>query len=164
MAGGSTYQAISTTTLTSAVSSYSFSSIPSTYTDLVLVANIGGSSADVVSYIQFNADAGTNYSNTKIYGNGTAAGSQRDSNITYAKITDNLTATTLTMNVIVQILNYSNSTTYKTALVRFNNPTGIVEKILNPWRSTSAINRIDFGSGANFLTGSTFTLYGIKAA
>ena len=69
------------------------------------------------------------------------------------------------MNTIINIQNYSNTTTYKTALVRYNNGGVIVEGIVNLWRNTAAITQIDFGnSSANYLAGSTFTLYGILKA
>jgi len=160
-----TYEKIATTTLGSDSATVTFSSISSAYTDLVIVCNFGNTASDVVSFIRFNGDTGSNYSNTKVYGNGSSAGSQRDSNITYAKITDNITANTLIMNTIINIQNYSNATTFKTALVRYNNASGIVEAIVNLWRNTAAINQIQFGnSSSNYLTGSTFTLYGILKA
>jgi hypothetical protein len=160
-----TYEKIATTTLGSDSATVTFSSISSAYTDLVVVCNFGNTASDIVSFIRFNGDSGSNYSNTKILGSNTTTASQRDSNITYEKITDNVTANTLTMNTVINIQNYSNTTTYKTALVRYNNAGVIVEGIVNLWRNTAAINEIQFGnSSSNYRTGSTFTIYGIKAA
>jgi hypothetical protein len=160
-----TYEKIATTTLGSDSATVTFSSISSAYTDLVVVCNFGNTASDIVSFIRFNGDSGSNYSNTKILGSNTTTASQRDSSITYAKITDNVTANTLTMNTVINIQNYSNTTTYKTALVRYNNAGVIVQGIVNLWRNTAAINQIQFGnSSSNYRTGSTFTIYGIKAA
>ena len=63
-------------------------------------------------------------------------------------------------------MNYSNTTTFKTILMRANNAALGVDAIVGLWRSTAAINEIKVfpTGGANFETGSTFSLYGIKAA
>jgi hypothetical protein len=160
-----TYEKIATTTLGSATATVTFSSISGAYTDLVLVVNYGGSVSDTAAFMQFNGDTGSNYSNTKVLGNGSVSVSQRNSNLTYAIISDNITSTTLTMNCIVSIQNYSNTTTYKTSLGRYNLASGVTEAIVNLWRNTSAITQIvlDINAG-NFITGSTFTLYGILKA
>jgi hypothetical protein len=79
-------------------------------------------------------------------------------------------STTLGQNIIVATwLNYSNTTTFKTTLVRSGTSTGSsfpgTTAIVEMWRSTAAINRLDIkANGVNFAVGSTFTLYGIKAA
>jgi hypothetical protein len=70
------------------------------------------------------------------------------------------------MNYIVQVQNYSNSTTYKTFLSRANNAANAADGIVGLWRSTSAITSIQFfySDSSNIITGSSATLYGIKAA
>jgi hypothetical protein len=66
---------------------------------------------------------------------------------------------------ITHFMNYSNTTTYKTALVRGNNASSGVDAIVNNWRNTAAITNIDvIANSSTFTSGSTFTLYGIKAA
>jgi len=82
MAAGSTYTPIATTTLGSSATSYTFTSIPSTYTDLVIVAQIKG---DTTTYLnlRFNGDTGSNYSRTTLSGNGSTASSERRSNQTW---------------------------------------------------------------------------------
>ena len=57
----STMTPIATNTLTAVASSVTFSSIPSTYTDLVLVLQGSFDSADDVRF-RFNGDTGSNYS------------------------------------------------------------------------------------------------------
>jgi hypothetical protein len=171
MAAGSTYTPIATTTLGSAASSYTFSSIPSTYTDLIIVANGTSSAASNVD-MQFNSDTGTNYSWTTLYARSEGAGnpaSARGSNQTTAQI--NLyTAWTSSYrtNAIIHIQNYSNTTTYKTSIARSATANGDStfsgnEVIVNLWRSTSTINTIKLNA-ANFAAGTTLTLYGIAAA
>jgi len=160
-----TYEPIATTTLGSAASSVTFSSITATYTDLILIGNITGQSSSGGLLIRFNADSASNYSYTALNGNGTSASSSRASNQTEGSIsyTD---STTVPSSLITQILNYTNTTTYKTILSRANSNYGALSYV-NLWRATpAAINRIDIltSGGYNLNAGSTFTLYGIKAA
>lgn len=72
-----TYESIETTTLGSAAANITFSSIPSTYTDLVVVYTLKAETASADIYMRFNSDSGSNYSNTILWGNGTSAGSNR---------------------------------------------------------------------------------------
>ena len=167
MAAGSTYTPIATTTLGSNQGTITFSSIASTYTDLVLVINSGATVA-VDATMRFNNDSSALYSFTSLSGNGTTATSDRRSAKTeiYLNWVASL-GTSITDNMIVSIQNYSNATTYKTALVRHNIASGGTDAIVGLWRSTAAINRVDIiaqGSAGIFLSGSTFTLYGIAAA
>jgi hypothetical protein len=169
MAAGSTYTPIATTTLGSSATSYTFSSIPSTYTDLVLVATV--LSADTTTKyltIQFNSDTASNYSDTFLGGNGTAASSVRDASQTEMYITPYggmLNQTTNPVPVIINVQNYKNATTYKTALYRANQAGSNVLAGVGLWRSTSAITAIKvFVTAGNMASGSTFTLYGIAAA
>jgi hypothetical protein len=158
-----TYEPISTTTLGSAQASFSFTSIPGTYTDLVAVV-VAASSGNLK--IELNSDTGTNYSNTVLYGTGSSALSARNTNST--GLIFGAAATTLGNGVnFYHFMNYSNTTTNKTVLSRGNdNDGGLVRADVGLWRSTSAITSIRFISnlGANLATGSVFTLYGIKSA
>ena len=161
-----TYEPIATTTLSSAAASVTFSSISGTYTDLVLVINAklaSGTEAGV--FLQFNSDTNTNYSYTYVLGNGTSALSGRFSSVSRFGI-GNVYSAEYSSN-IAHIMNYANTTTNKTGVSRQNNAANFSAALVALWRSTSAITSIDVKndqSGINFATGSTFTLYGIKAA
>ena len=167
-----TYEAIATTTLASAANTYTFTSIPATYTDLVCVVNGSMSSADYVQFQLGNGsiDTGTNYSNTALVGTGSTAYSSRGT--TRDSIFSPEPFTTSQCNWVIQFNNYSNTTIYKSSLFRSNVPvtgggaTFNVNAATGLWRSTSAIERIKFSSyyGFNYTAGTTFTLYGIKAA
>ena len=160
----STYEPIATTTLGSAAASVTFSSIPSTYTDLVIVINGAYvSSEDASPGLRFNSDSGSNYSETGLDGNGSSASSFRDANATSA-ILGSMSNTIST--TIINIMNYANTTTYKTSISRGNNSANRVRAYVAMWRNTAAITSIQIITNAtpNFATGSTFTLYGIKAA
>lgn len=173
MAAGSTYTPIATNTLSSAQASVTFSSLGS-YTDLVLVIGSATFTADSSLYLQYNGDTGTNYSSTRLYGNGngTSALSTRQSNVNGANIGagDGMSASVM-QTCIVQIQNYSNSTTYKTAIARWSRSDLEVSETVSLWRNTAAITSIEvyggFGNGtknSNMKTGTTLTLYGIAAA
>ena len=162
-----TYEPIATTTLGSNASDITFSTIPSTYTDLVLVVN-GYLTVDDNVFLQFNGDTGSNYSFTILRGDGSSATSTRDSNktlllIDFDKFFNSYTATG---NTISSIQNYSNNTTYKTVLTRTNGVTsGATQARVGLWRDTSIITSVKVGvASGNFVAGATFTLYGIKAA
>lgn len=156
-----TYTPIATTTLGSTASSVTLSSIPSTYTDLILViTNTSGGGLAGVYLSEINSDTGTNYSSTKIYGTGSVAGSDRNSNDTTVNI--GLSNSTQCNNIF-HFMNYSNTTTYKTVLARGNSAGGQTRASVTLWRNTSAITSFKI-SGVTFDVGSTFTLYGIKAA
>jgi hypothetical protein len=162
MAAGSTYTPIATTTLVSSASSYTFSSIAGSYTDLILViAGTLNSSSSV--YLQVNSDTGTNYSRTYLQGNGTSATTGRDSSQTYMAL--GYLNSTAQGNCIFQLQNYSNTTTYKTVLCRSGVADDLTRAMVGLWRSTSAITSILVAPvSGSFASGTSLTLYGIAAA
>jgi len=164
MAAGSTYTPIATTTLGSAAASYTFSSIASTYTDLVLIINGKTTASGEQATVRYNSDTGNNYSATSIYGDGSSAASGRSSNISF--VPNGWFNATVPATTIIQVQNYSNTTTYKTSIMRSNDTSSYIQANVGLWRSTSAINSIviALSSGGNWATGTTFTLYGIAAA
>lgn len=164
MAAGNTYTPIQTTTLGSNQGSVTLSSIPSTYTDIILVMSLSTNGAANMQ-IQFNGSSAANYSDTYISGDGTSATSGRHSNVTNAYC-GYFPAADATVSDIISIQNYANTTTYKTAMVDFKNGGTQVIQYINLWRSTAAISSItvSLDSGMSFKTNSSFTLYGIAAA
>jgi hypothetical protein len=164
-----TYEPIATTTLGSSAASIAFTSITSAYTDLRLVITSLASASTIGGMIQFNSDTGSNYSYTRMTGNGTAASSTRVSNFTQLNTAFSGNATTtIPMLQTVDIFSYAGSTN-KTILVTSQsdqNGSGNVERSCGLWRNTAAITRIDIfpNSANNFATGTTATLYGILKA
>jgi len=166
MAAGSTYTPIATTTIGTATNSYTFSSISGTYTDLVLVCSIKGSATAAATF-QLNGDTASNYSNTILRADGTTASSARQSNTDRCLICNSGYVTTGDYaTFITQFMNYSNTTTYKTALSRSASASVGLDAIVDLWRSTAAITSIKvmLDTGVNISVGSTLTLYGIAAA
>jgi hypothetical protein len=160
----STYDKIDTRTLASDTATITFSTIPATYTDLVLIASVknnsGGSRA---MQMLLNLDTGTNYSTTQLIGDGSSAVSSRSTGTAYLDVTVTVPGTEFAP-CIFNFQNYSNTNTFKTVINR--NGITNTRAVVSLWRSTSAINSIRFQMGGSDLysTGSTFTLYGIKAA
>lgn len=158
-----TYEPLATVTVSSGNSlQLVMSSIPSTYTDLILVAQTGQSSGTNFMRIRYNSTT-TGYSYTSMSGNGTTASSNRgtgESGIVAGYFDVGADLHTV---VIANIMNYSNSTTNKTAIIRAGKAATAVSAVVGLWANTNAINRIDIDM-ANIAVNSTFTLYGVKAA
>lgn len=163
-----TYEPIATQTLSTAVADIYFNSIPQTYTDLILVMT-GGCAANAGTGFRFNNDNGSNnYSSTYAYAGYSGLGSARINSQSYLRNTYYATWTTgLVHMCIVEILNYSNTTTQKSIISKNNGySVSSVEICSGKWTQTSAINSINIltSNGNQYQIGSTFTLYGIKAA
>jgi hypothetical protein len=158
----STYTPIASVTLSSAQSSVTFSGIPQTYTDLVLVVSTLGTTSVGETNIRVNGDSGNNYSRTHMTGTGSTATSGRNSNIDIAIIGSYGSSNDV---AIAHFMNYSNTTTNKTILARGGGASNEVKAQVNLWRSTAAINSITVYAGAgNFNSGATFNLYGVANA
>jgi len=159
-----TYEPIATNTLSSAAASQTFSSIPGTYTDLIVVASLKNVSGASTVCARYNGDTGSNYSFVYMLGDGSSALSGLAANTSFA--VQGYANTTQFAPAISQIMNYSNTTTYKTVLDRRGTVAQFVGATVSTWRNTAAITSIVIfnETGGNFESGTTFTLYGIKAA
>lgn len=163
-----TYEPIATTTLSSAAASITFSSIAATYTDLRLVLTTLSSTANT-QFVRVNNDSTTLYSLTALYGNGTSAASYAATSATRWDVASDVVGGSSTIPFFIEMdfFSYAGSTN-KTVLFRSSedlNGSGVSMARVGLYRSTSAINRIDIARTAgNFNTGTTATLYGIKAA
>jgi hypothetical protein len=161
-----TYEPIATTTLGSPSATITFSSIPSTYTDLrvVIVATATIAAPDIE--VRFNGDTATNYSRTRLVGLGSVFnGLSSDQNRMPADYTG--LSTTIPSLYEFDIFSYAGSEN-KTVLVKTSedrNGSGDIFLQVGLWRNTAAINSITFLLSAyNYATGTTATLYGIKNA
>jgi len=159
-----TYEPIATTRLSSSATSYTFSSIPSTYTDLVLVVAGTFTNTNSGGNLRLNGDTGTNYSTTALRGTGTTVYATRSINRSF--IAGNEDGSSSGPWIFIwNINNYANASTYKTVLVRASDAGAYVSETVGLWRSTSAINSITFITfDPGISSGTTLTLYGIKAA
>jgi hypothetical protein len=161
-----TYEKIATTTLGTAGTTITFSTIPATYTDLKVVwVGTTSSAADIT--VRLNSDTGSNYSQTYLDGTGTSAISGSLTSQTEIYLFPNGgTSTTIPSYYGFDLFSYAGST-YKTMLTEGNgdkNGSGSVDRSAALWRSTSAVTTITLTSNFNMSVGTTATLYGILKA
>lgn len=164
-----TYTPIASITLGANATTVTFSSIPQTYTDLILIVSSQGTRATYGGdlTVKINSDSSSNYSITSLTGNGSTATSTRASNQSSLSLGGDIgpASTSTYTPTIIHFFNYSNATTYKTILSRHNNAGQRVALICGLWRSTSAITQINLtANGYDYVSGSTFNLYGILGA
>ena len=155
-----TYTPLATVTLGSAAASVTFSSIPATYRDLILVIG-GGSASGQNIYIRNNGDTGSNYSYVWMVGTGSTTISQsgtRDA------------ATVGSMfnsqgNAIIQLMDYSATDKHKTYLGRSGNAANETFAGASRWANTAAITSmvVFLAGSANWNSATTFSLYGVIA-
>jgi hypothetical protein len=166
-----TYEPIATTTLTTATATITFNSIPGTYTDLrlVFVGTVDSGGAGSGLRLKLNNDATSLYSLTEFYGTGASAASARVTGNAFAYLSNAAgLSTTTPMMATFDLFSYTASIN-KTALSEFNadvnSTSGVIERMVHLYRSTSAITRIDiYPANPNFASGTTATLYGILKA
>jgi hypothetical protein len=168
----STYTLISSNVLSTTAASVTFSAIPSTYTDLVL--RISARTDRVTSGTNCKIlvnNASNDGSYTYMYGNGASAGSgSNSSTYNFMGLMNGANQTANTFNSAeVYIPNYAGSTKKPFSVFNVNeqnsaSTTVEVDAIANLYNQTTAITSLVFApiSAVNFVSGSSFYLYGIK--
>jgi hypothetical protein len=173
-----TYVALAKTVLTTTQATITFSSIPATYTDLVLQISARSSQAadnQDPLWVRFNSDTANNYSFTNVYGyQSSTVYSDRAGNIGYFQAYSAQTANNpadVFGSIEIYIPNYTSTTTRPVSItgVTENTSAGGVYVTMATaanWRGTAAISTITLilQTGPNFLSGSRFDLYGIKSS
>jgi hypothetical protein len=163
---------IETKTLGTAAASIEFTSIPQTFTDLVLVHSARSAHSDIAAsaVIQFNGDTGANYSVRRLLGDGTAASSSALTSGSLFGLAGSISGATATANTfgngVVYIPNYTGSTakSFSADGVSETNGTDGYQAInACIYSGTAAITSILFRTFevANLAVGSTISLYGI---
>jgi hypothetical protein len=157
-----TYEPIATNTVTgSPVSSFTFNSIPGTYTDLIFVFQGYVTAGTTNLDITFNGDTGTNYSSMFYFTSGTSITNNRDINLA-AYRSGGIDGTGSVY--FVDIMGYSN-TSANTRMFTRNYWTGGTYISTGMWRNTATVTSIRLApTGSTFGVGTTMTLYGIRAA
>lgn len=170
-----TYTLIASNVLSSATTTITFSSIPSTYTDLVLkfTARTNYPSQYVSPVIRFNGDTGNNYSYTLASNNNNSKYTQTlgsTSNIAGGSYVVGSTATTSTFGsyeMYIPSYTVSQNKPVSGFAVAENNSATVFDLQVDAmlYSSTNAINSISISIPSyTFDTGSSFYLYGIKNA
>jgi hypothetical protein len=168
-----TYTLIASNTLSTSAASVTFSSILTTYTDLILRMSVRGGNAgslNAVSRITLNGSSVADYSDTVLNAYNTTVSSFRNSSNTYFDPNSNAvpsagdTSNTFA-STEVYLPNYTSSQnkTFGNFGVSGTNTAFSITGQAALWRVTSAINSITVtNTGNNFVAGSSFFLYGIK--
>lgn len=158
------------------ISSFSFTSIPQTYSHLQ-IRGIGKDKKTTVGWqdleLRFNSDGGLNYNSHGFSGNGSTTSADWSGNTNIIQIANALPTsatgeTSMFGGCIIDILDYSNANKYTTTRALFGwdkNTSGQARFHSGLWRSTAAITAIRLSSaGDGFAQYTTFALYGIKGA
>lgn len=166
------YESLQTVTVgAGGAASISFTSIPSDYKHLQIRGILGVTGSATTNYVNltFNGVGGTSYSGHVLFGNGSVAGANSGNGASAAAIFTGTasSAPTSFSSFIVDVLDYSNTSKYKTsrALVGFDtngSSSSSVELTSGLFMSTNAISSMTFTGSTNFPQYSTLALYGIK--
>ncbi len=157
-----TYTPLANVTLGSATGSVTFSSIPATYRDLILVTNATSLVGGPFAFLRFNGDTGSNYNYVFMYGDGSSAVSSVTSSSTQGFIGNTDAAGINT--TITQIMDYSATDKHKSYLARNGRAGGLVIATAGRWANTNAVTSMSVTvSTSTFAIGSTFSLYGVIA-
>lgn len=162
-----TYEPITTQTLGSNQASITLSSIPSTYTDLVLVCAGWGATGGGSIKIRPNNNTSTLYNTTYLYSDGSTVVTGQTGDTAEGTYMGRILQSSSDIGgLYMHIADYANTTTFKTMLgVNFgSSPINWISAGM--FRSTTAITSLNLRteSGSDFNSGFTATLYGIKAA
>lgn len=155
-----TYIALATLTASGGETSVTFSSIPASYRDLVLI--IKTTSASITNQLlRINGDSGSNYSYVTMTGDSGGAssgsGTLTSALLTQSSKTDNFS--------ITQLMDYSATDKHTTLLSRQKDGTDEqVHGYAGRWANTAAVTSLEIRTSSNsYASGSTFSLYGIEA-
>jgi hypothetical protein len=167
-----TYTPLANITLGSAASSVTFSSIPATYRDLILVVTARSTeTTDNFDALRarFNGDSGSNYVQVSLSAGTTSPQSSTGTatQVALGRLATSQGGKTSPGVGLIHFIDYAQTDKHKTILARGNAANeGIgVDAIANRWASTAAITTILLfpAVGANFASGATFNLYGVIA-
>lgn len=163
-----TYEPIATTTLGTAASSITFSSIAASWTDLKLVFVVQNSVSNTLN-LRLNNDSSSAYSYTQLGGDGSSIYSARSNNQNQIQIGygSGMPTSPNWGLYSFNIFSYTGSVnkTIYTEMSVDKNGSGETNRNVGVWLSTSTVNRIDLLANAgSFAIGTTATLYGILKA
>jgi hypothetical protein len=146
-----------------------FSNIPQGYQDLYIIGNVRSTNTSQDTLAIDLTYGATEYSSTWLLGDGSSATSNRQSNqyVSSVPYTNGANATAgIFSSFETHILNYANTSTYKTILTRMasdQNGSGWTSLTVGLRRNTAAVTFLEFaGANAVFAAGSTFAIYGVR--
>lgn len=156
-----TYIPLGTITLGTTTSSVTFSNIPQTYKDLIMVARAKSTSGAYDQAIFFNSESSASTHDCDImWGDGSTTGVFTSSYIIdfYGSVTTDDTAFTT-----LHIIDYSATNKEKTYISRAGRTTSGIDMVTGCWANQAAINKIKYflNGGGIFAVGTTVSLYGV---
>ena len=165
------YNLITTTTVGSGgASAITFTSIPQTYTDLLILHSTRTNRANIGDWLLFSFNGSTaSFTERDLYGSGSAAGSSSSTPRYIAEIVGGNATASVFGNGVVYIPNYtsSNYKSYSADAVGENNATASFQVLIaGLWSNTAAITSITItpGSASTLSQYSSASLYGIKSS
>jgi hypothetical protein len=164
-----TYTLIEGKTLGSNIASVTFTSIPQTYTDLLVKISTRQTTAAVYGIVKLNVNStSTNQTYKAIFGDGSSATSNNSTTIYVGPgVGANATANTFS-NMELYLPNYTSTSIYKSISIDGAGETNATEAYLNLTAGlkseNTAITSLQFicDGSDNYVTNSTFYLYGIS--
>lgn len=165
----SSIEYINSLVLSTSAASVTFSNIPQHYQDLIIILHARSTSTNSADAVMgtINSDNSNSYSGTRLFGDGSSAGSNRASNastIEWGRLQTSVSSNTSFSVLEINIFNYINSEVFKNILTSSTTNTNVVDSASRLWRSTSPINTLFFSTAteSGFIAGSTFTLWGVR--
>lgn len=160
---------IETKTLTVAAATIEFTSIPQTFTDLIVLSSLRSSRAEFVEIVklEFNTVT-TGYTYRELVSSGATASSSSGAYTRFALIPGTSNTANTFSNDISYIPNYTSSVAknFSTDSVDENNgTTAYLNIVANAWTGTAAITSFKLSNffSSNFIAGSTISLYGVTS-
>ena len=165
-----TYEFISSFIFSTPANSHTFTSIPATYDDFIIIgANITATEAQTM-YWQANGDTSANYAQSLLLassGFGAALTPSKSLSVSRGFLGSGITGVppTKTGGFIMQMNQYSQSSYPKVAVVSYDQSDTGAEISTAMWTGTAAVYELKiFLNGGNFKSGTRFSMYGIKKA
>jgi hypothetical protein len=156
------YIALANITLSSSAATVTFTNIPNTYRDLIIIGSGTSTGTALDIGARFNSDSGTNYSQVAMFGLGSTSGSSSQGSETgfgLGRFSNSIA------NFQTSLMDYSATDKHKTCLTRYDDATVVTVARAGRWANTNAITSIQLynasANGQSFAIGSTFALYGI---
>lgn len=156
-----TYVPLATITLATSDNDVSFTSIPATYRDLIIIVNGFGAVSSGTLALRYNGDTGSNYSFVRMIGYSGGALGTSATGQNYIMSADY--STTEQHATIIQVMDYSATDRHKTNLTRSNRAGTWTFGIAGRWANTAAVTSLNLVAlSNNFASGTTFSLYGVN--
>jgi hypothetical protein len=157
---------IQSITASGSVNTVEFSSIPATYTDLQIVMSARTVASAVFDYCGINLNNGSAVEVLRLQGTGTSTNSTRGAGGNTFIINGNTATSNIYSTSNIYIANYltTNAKQIIVDTVTENNATLAYQELIAMYYANSSqpVNLIQLYAVNNFLSATTFTLYGIK--